>query len=164
MYSVTINLEKFAVAYEGEKLTVNDIPIQWDIQKLDDRTFHILKEHTSHAVELIQVDHKEKLLTLKFNNKTVEIRIRDRFDLLLDQLGIKDSDGAPLKDIKAPMPGLILDINVKVGDLIRKGDPVLVLEAMKMENTIKSPGDGEVKAVLVEKGAGVEKNQVLVQF
>ncbi|HSH65835.1 MAG TPA: acetyl-CoA carboxylase biotin carboxyl carrier protein subunit, partial [Bacteroidia bacterium] len=69
-----------------------------------------------------------------------------------------------INEIKAPMPGLVLDIRVNEGDSIQKGDAVIVLEAMKMENIIKSPVDGTIKKINVKKGLAVEKNQVLVQF
>ena len=62
------------------------------------------------------------------------------------------------------MPGLILDLKVKPGDEVKKGDIVLILEAMKMENIIKSPGDGLVKSVKVKLKDSVEKNQILIQF
>jgi len=69
-----------------------------------------------------------------------------------------------MKEIKAPMPGLILDIKVAPGDVVKKGDVLVILEAMKMENSIKSPGDGMVKIVRVGLKQSVEKNQVLIQF
>jgi biotin carboxyl carrier protein len=62
------------------------------------------------------------------------------------------------------MPGLIIDLKVKDGDQVKAGDPLLILEAMKMENIIKSPGDATVKSVKVRMGEGVEKNQVLIEF
>ncbi|MBK8500165.1 MAG: acetyl-CoA carboxylase biotin carboxyl carrier protein subunit [Flavobacteriales bacterium] len=67
-------------------------------------------------------------------------------------------------DLKAPMPGLVLNILVKPGDTVRKNDPVLVLEAMKMENVIKAPADAVVKAIAAEKGKPVEKGQLLISF
>jgi biotin carboxyl carrier protein len=79
-------------------------------------------------------------------------------------MGMNSSVSGILKEIKAPMPGLILDLKVAPGDLVKKGDVVLILEAMKMENSIKSPGDGIVKAVNVSLKQSVEKNQVLIQF
>ncbi len=69
-----------------------------------------------------------------------------------------------INEIKAPMPGLVLDIRVAEGDAVKKGDTILVLEAMKMENSIKSPTDGLVKKISVKKGLAVEKNQVLINF
>jgi len=90
--------------------------------------------------------------------------LKDRFDLLLEKIGMNSTGAGSLKEIKAPMPGLILDLKVAPGDLVKKGDVVLILEAMKMENSIKSPGDGLVKAVNVSLKQSVEKNQVLIQF
>jgi biotin carboxyl carrier protein len=79
-------------------------------------------------------------------------------------MGMAQTGTGNLKDIKAPMPGLILDVKVAPGDLVKKGDVVLILEAMKMENSIKSPGDGVVKDIKVALKQSVEKNQVLIQF
>jgi biotin carboxyl carrier protein len=62
------------------------------------------------------------------------------------------------------MPGLVLDVRVKEGDEVKKGDPLLVLEAMKMENILKSPAHAKIKKINVNKGQAVEKNQVLVSF
>jgi biotin carboxyl carrier protein len=79
-------------------------------------------------------------------------------------MGMNAAGSGILKEIKAPMPGLILDLKVAPGDVVKKGDVVLILEAMKMENSIKSPGDGVVKEVKVSLKQSVEKNQVLIQF
>jgi biotin carboxyl carrier protein len=62
------------------------------------------------------------------------------------------------------MPGLVVNILVAEGDTIAKGDALLVLEAMKMENIIKSPGEGVVKKININKGQAVEKNQVLIEI
>ncbi|MNR65826.1 2-oxoglutarate carboxylase large subunit [compost metagenome] len=69
-----------------------------------------------------------------------------------------------MKEIKAPMPGLVLNVMVQEGQEVGKGDNLLVLEAMKMENIIKSPDSGIVKKILITKGDKVEKNEVLIQF
>jgi biotin carboxyl carrier protein len=69
-----------------------------------------------------------------------------------------------VSEIKSPMPGLVLDILVKPGDVIKKGDQVLILEAMKMENILKSQTDATVKSVEIETGIAVEKGQVLIKF
>jgi len=69
-----------------------------------------------------------------------------------------------VNEVKAPMPGLLLNVMVKPGNQVFKGDNLLVLEAMKMENMIKSPTDGVVKSIEVEKSSAVDKNQVLIKF
>lgn len=64
--------------------------------------------------------------------------------------------------IKAPMPGTILDIKVQSGDKVTKGQVLMILEAMKMENEIMAPADGEIASVQVAKGASVNAGDVLV--
>lgn len=164
MYSVTVNKEKFAVEQVGDALSVNGTILDWDLQQIDEHTYHLLKGNVSYKLELVHIDIQEKTLAVKLNNKLAQVVIKDRFDLLLDKLGMNAASTKPVGNIKAPMPGLILEINVKAGDVIKKGDPVLILEAMKMENVLKSSGDGEIKEVLVGPGSSVEKNQVLIIF
>jgi biotin carboxyl carrier protein len=69
-----------------------------------------------------------------------------------------------INDIKAPMPGMVLSVLVSEGQEVKKGDSLIVLEAMKMENILKSPADGIIKKVVANKGTAVEKNQLLIQF
>ena len=69
-----------------------------------------------------------------------------------------------INDIKAPMPGLILDISVTVGQEVKEDEPLLILEAMKMENVFTSPRDGIIKSISVSKGDAVDKNDLLIEF
>ena len=85
-------------------------------------------------------------------------------DVLLEQMGIDMAAANVVNDLKAPMPGLVLEIPVSVGQEIKKGDQLIILEAMKMENVLKAVGDGVVKSIEVGKGDSVEKNQVLIKF
>ncbi|KEO75057.1 acetyl-CoA carboxylase biotin carboxyl carrier protein subunit [Anditalea andensis] len=164
MYSVVIDKNQYQVSREGDSYTINGTTLEWDIIKIKDRIYHIIIGDRSHTLELISSNEEEKTLNVKLDHKITTLIVKDRYDQLLEKLGMNLSAGNKVKDIKAPMPGLIFEIKVKVGDLVKKGDPVLVLEAMKMENILKSPGDGEVKEIKVSKGASVEKNQVLIQF
>lgn len=66
------------------------------------------------------------------------------------------------EQILSPMPGNILNVNVKVGDAVKKGQVLLILEAMKMENEIMAPRDGSVAQVVVSKGAVVDTGAALV--
>ncbi|MBL7811956.1 MAG: acetyl-CoA carboxylase biotin carboxyl carrier protein subunit [Bacteroidetes bacterium] len=79
-------------------------------------------------------------------------------------MGLDQLTKPKAQTIKAPMPGLVLDVCTEPGMEVKKGDKVLVLEAMKMENIIKAQGDGIVGKVLVEKGQAVDKNQLLIEF
>jgi biotin carboxyl carrier protein len=90
--------------------------------------------------------------------------VKDKFDELLEQLGMDASSSGKVSEIKAPMPGLVLDVMVAAGDEIKEDQPLLILEAMKMENVIKSPSDNTVKKVSINKGDSVEKNEILIEF
>jgi biotin carboxyl carrier protein len=164
MYSVSINNSVFEVEKSEDLLSVNGNILEWDLKKTGDRHYHLLYQNQSYNLELVSLDSNTKTIKLKLNNKPCEIKIRDKFDLLLEKLGMNNLQNNSAKEIKAPMPGLIFDIKVNEGDEVKKGDPVLILEAMKMENILKSPGDGIVKSVKIKKGQSVEKNQVLIQF
>jgi biotin carboxyl carrier protein len=164
MYSVNIKNSVFQVEKSKEKILVDGDIMDWNLSQISERHFNILYKGHSLNLEVVSVDSETKTVKLKLNNKPCEIQIKDKFDLLLEKLGMNNIHQKAAKEIKAPMPGLIFDIQVKIGDEVKKGDPVLILEAMKMENILKSPGDGIVKTIKIKKGDSVEKNQVLIQF
>ncbi|MGM0944810.1 MAG: acetyl-CoA carboxylase biotin carboxyl carrier protein subunit [Bacteroidota bacterium] len=164
MFSATLNNKTFSVEKTDKSLKVNDQILDWDIQWISDRKIHLIKDGCSLDAELVGIDKTEKKLQIKLNNKISEIQLKDRFDRLLEELGMTDLNQSNIQDIKAPMPGLILDLKVAPGDEVKKGDVVLILEAMKMENIIKAPGDGVVKEVKVSLKQSVEKNQVMITF
>lgn len=165
MYKAQVNGgEALAVEMEKDGLLVGGNLLDWDIVKLRDGYYHIVYKDQSYTAELVRFDKEEKLFVFTIGGHTLEVKVQDRFDLLLDKLGMADLAAATVSDIKAPMPGLILELMVAPGDTVAKGDPVLILEAMKMENVLKAPGDGTVQSIAVGKGDSVEKNQVLIQF
>jgi biotin carboxyl carrier protein len=164
MYSVSIKNSVFEVEKSKETVAVNGNILDWDISEIRTGHYHVLHNNQSFNLELVSLDAETKTVKLKLNNKLCEVTIKDKFDLLLEKLGMNNLKSQTAKEIKAPMPGLIFDIKVKEGDEVKKGDAVLILEAMKMENILKSPGDGTVKAIKIKKGQSVEKNQVLIQF
>ena len=156
---------QFEITFENKNMgTLNGKPFEWDIVEEKPGRFHILKNNKSYTAEIVSADIAEKKCTIKVNGNNYSFELKDRFDELLKNLGMDKLVGASVKEIKAPMPGLVLNILVKVGDSVKKGDAILVLEAMKMENNIKSQTDGTVKKIAVEKGNAVEKNQVMVLF
>jgi biotin carboxyl carrier protein len=79
-------------------------------------------------------------------------------------LGLSSLNAAKVSEVKAPMPGMVLKVFVTEGMEIKKGDNLFVLEAMKMENIIKSPADVTVKTIKIKPGDKVEKGQVLLMF
>lgn len=126
-------------------------------------TMHLLYNNRSYNVELLEYRQDEKVAVVKVNNSRYEVKLKDETDDLLERLGIGNKSNK-VQVVKAPMPGKVLDILVKEGDAINKGDSLLVLEAMKMENIIKAPEAAVVKKVHIAKGKAVEKNQPLIEM
>jgi len=150
---------------EGDKLILNGSPLNWDLAELAyQKSYHIIRENKSYSVEVLKFDKEQKILSLRVNDKELQVLIQDTRDLMLEKLGVSNKRSETLNDIKAPMPGKVLEIKVKEGQTIEKGEPVLILEAMKMENLIKSPGAGVVKSIQIKEGQSVEKNQVLIRL
>lgn len=135
-----------------------------DIQKTSGNKYHILRDQHSFNAELLKSDFNNKTYSVKINSKVYEVSIFNELDLLIEEMGLSLGAASVVNDIKAPMPGMILDVNIKEGDEVKEGDYLLVLEAMKMENTLTAPRDGIVKSVSVQKGETVEKNQLLIEM
>jgi len=165
MYNAKVNQSKdLNVVLSEEQYTINDQVIDWDIINLGNDRFHIIYKSNSYQAELIEANLEEKSFLFYINGQKQEVVVKDKFDLLLEKMGLDDLKSNKMNDIKAPMPGLILSINIKEGDEVQKGDAIMILEAMKMENVLKSPGEGIVKSIAVKQGDSVEKNQVLINF
>jgi biotin carboxyl carrier protein len=160
----TAHGKTWQVDIQKDTLLVDNLPFSWDLVPLEPNRFHIIQNHQSYTAELVKADYKAKTFTIKINGVTHELALQDRFDLLLEKMGMSQVHSKKVNEVKAPMPGLILDIKVTVGQEVKKGDPIIILEAMKMENILKSPADGVVKAVRVTLRQNVEKNQVLLEF
>ena len=164
MIQASVNDQVFEVNLEGNLLKVNDQVYSMDIVQLGKGNFHVLCETRGYRIQVMKTEKKTKSIELKINGEYYRVQLKDKFDLLLEKMGIEESEAGGLNALMAPMPGLVVEIKVKVGDQVKKGDPLLILEAMKMENILKSNGDGQVKGIQVNRGDNVEKNQVLIEF
>jgi len=164
MRKATVNNKVFEIDSDESGWLVNGEPHTWDLVQLADGYYHILYKNKSYRAELIKNDVETKTITLKINSRNYSVNLKDKFDLLLEKMGMTNTASSKVNSIKAPMPGLIIDLKIKAGDTVKPGDALLILEAMKMENILKSPGEGVVKNVKVKKGDSVEKGQVLIEF
>ncbi|MEN9448726.1 MAG: hypothetical protein RJA25_2016 [Bacteroidota bacterium] len=152
-----IELDNQQIKIDGKETTI-------DLVKLLDNKFHILENHKSYNLEIIHADYNLKRFSIKVNNNIYDLNLQNELDALLDKMGMSAAADDKMDSVKAPMPGLVLDILVEPGQAVNKGDNLLILEAMKMENIIKASGTGIVKSIQVKKKDAVEKNQLLIEM
>jgi biotin carboxyl carrier protein len=165
MYKATVNGTKnLEVSFEGDAMLLDGQPIRANKSQLSELRSHWLLNDRSMNVEVVSADVVKKEFSVKVNNKLYTVQLKDRFDELLKSLGMESVGQKKMSEIKAPMPGMVLNILVHVGDAVEKDTPLLILEAMKMENVIKSAAPGVVKKVNALKGVAVEKGAVLIEF
>ena len=164
MYQTKVNGKSLELVKSDESILINGELFQWDVVKISQGYFHILHKNKSYRAEVVKADHVAKTFHLKINNKLQIVEVKDKFDLLLEKMGMVNGASAKINNVKAPMPGLVIDMKVKAGDVVKAGDPLLILEAMKMENILKAAAEAIVKNVKVKKGDSVEKGQVLIEF
>lgn len=155
------------------KANINDQSLDFTQEQIDQLDmiydtntgqYHVLKEGKSHKAQLSHNSNNPKEITILLNGTTHTVNIKDTVDQMVDDMGLSVVEDATAGDVMAPMPGLILDIMVNAGDTVSKGDSLLILEAMKMENVIKAEADGIVKSVALSKGETVEKNQLIIEM
>jgi len=135
-----------------------------DLVSNGELTYHLLNKNKSFQVDVIQADFNKKEYIISLNSKTYNLKISDALDIMIEEMGYSFNGSKKLNAIHAPMPGIIIDLEVKQGDKVKEGDSILILEAMKMENSIKCPKDGIIKSVHTQKGDAVEKGKLLIEL
>jgi biotin carboxyl carrier protein len=165
MHKIKVNDRfDYSVEQKDGKLIIDNHEANADIRQLGSSVYHIISDLKSYNAEVVSFDKATKTAAIKVNGSIYNVTAKDQYDLLLDKLGLSDLNNAKVSEVKAPMPGLVLKVFVKEGAEVKKGENLFVLEAMKMENIIKSPADVTVKTVKIKPGDKVEKGQVLIGF
>ncbi len=131
---------------------------------ISENKFHIIKDNKAYKTEIMQSDFQKKTYTICINGNSYVIKIKDALDGLIKELGLGLDKKNKDTHIMAPMPGLILEVRVEHGQTVKEGDPLLVLEAMKMENIILAPNEGIIHSIQVKKGDAVDKRQLLIEM
>ena len=147
---------------EAEEVRVNSIWHKADLAQLGPKSFHLLLDGKGFKIEVISADPKEPII--KINGRVYNPIVKSETYILLEKLGMNTKTKKEIKELKAPMPGLILEYRVQVGEEVSEGQPLIVLEAMKMENILKSPSSGVVKNLGPEIGTAIDKNAILITF
>ena len=156
LYKIKVNEFKFS-------FTAKQIAAA-DLVKKSLTEFNLINSHHSVNAKLVEADMAAKKITIEVEGENFVVEIKDELDQVLEQMGFGLATNKQVKEIKAPMPGLVLQIAVSDGQEVNEGDKIIILGAMKMENSIIIQNNATIKRIAVVAGQAVEKGQVLVEL
>lgn len=156
-FKVSVN-ETYEFSFSEEDL------VSLDVLHTSESEYHVLKEGRPFDVEVVSNFFHNRTYKIKVKNETYEVAIKNELDQQIAEMGFSLGSTKNISNIIAPMPGLILDIHVREGEMVAEDSPLLILEAMKMENIITSPREGVIKNITVKKGDAVDKKQLLISY
>lgn len=158
------NRQNYLVSIEKRKIDLSEERIkQEDIHRISSDGYHILRDGLSIQAKVIDINQRTGVVILEHNNSIYRFQVETTLDHLVNSIQKSSSLKNQELVIKSNMPGLILDVLVNEGDTISEGQPVLIIEAMKMENVVKSKFDGLIKSIHCSKGEAIDKNQLLIE-
>lgn len=154
--------ENDTVVLDGSAAEVNGKRYQYDFKFINDNVLVLRIYNENFFIEVS--DNGDEDLELRIKDELIKLRCRSELDVLLESMTNGDAGKRIKKEIHSPMPGIIKKLNVSEGQSVMKGDVLLVLEAMKMENEIRAASDGVIKKIKVSQMNTVEKNELLLEF
>lgn len=160
-----IHTSSLVVEIEGKRFSLS--PEEWenlDCIQIDSHTYHLLENGVSHTITVISADSANRRYTLKIDGQIKEVSTIDSLDLLIEKMGLNSAQAKKQSQLNAPMPGLVTGIKISEGQEVEKGTPLLILEAMKMENVIVAPHHAVISSIKVSVGQAVEKGALLLEF
>ncbi|AVI50461.1 acetyl-CoA carboxylase biotin carboxyl carrier protein subunit [Pukyongia salina] len=137
---------------------------QLDVISVNEDTYHVIQDKRSTTVTITSADLTHKIYNIRVGNNSYRVVLLDEVDQLIRKMGFSIGQSKLVNSLEAPMPGLILDVQVGAGEAVKEGDTLLILSAMKMENSILSPRDGVIRTVHVAKNDAIDKGQLLIEF
>jgi biotin carboxyl carrier protein len=154
-------MSKSTYIIDGEEIkSRGEAKLNWE----NDKFFTIDFMGQSYNGEIVETNLADRKLVVKVNHRQFEITKKHPLDDLIKELGLDKKKVRRLNQLVSPMPGRVIGFSVAVGDHVTIDTPLLTLEAMKMENVIKSEGEGIVKSLTAKPEEVVDKGQVLIDF
>ena len=160
-YIVSVNGNRTNIKVtNGNELFVDDVRYNYEIIQLNEHTY--IFNFYNRVYELAVDKNNSELFSIILSDRQFDVTVRT----ILQEKAIRLLENSVAvhhqhRDIKAPMPGLILKVRKNAGDKVEQGESIMILEAMKMENDLKSPVSGTIEKVFVKEGSAVEKGIVL---
>lgn len=161
-FQITINDLQYNVERKDDAILVNGERREVSFERISANRYSLLIDNRSHTILVAGED--DHLLKLLGRDVSVEARVKTEKELLLERFGLQSAAEEGDREIRAPMPGLVLRIPVEVGQTVNEGDAIIVIEAMKMENELRATGAGSVGKLHVAPGDAVTKNQLLMEI
>lgn len=159
-YIVSINKKKNKVEFvDGTRLIFNGEELNFELFESVNNKY--LLRIDKKIFNFTCVSNSNDEITLYSNNKKFDVIVRSVLQEKAAELLSRKSAEHQHTDVKAPMPGMILKIKKQIGDLVDPGEAVIVLEAMKMENEIRTVTRGRIKNIFIKEGTAVEKGTIL---
>ncbi|MEX1063394.1 MAG: biotin/lipoyl-containing protein [Balneolaceae bacterium] len=153
-------LVSFNETFTGASVDGRFHEVSWTGQKNGRRLLRV----GNRLFKVGNVEKDGRQLTFTLNGSRHRAEVKNEQDLLLEKLGFREDEMSSAGKVQAPMPGKILEIPVNENEEIEQGQPVVILEAMKMENELKAPASGRISVIHVHRGDSVEKNQPLLEI
>lgn len=158
-------MSEFTVHIEDESFELSKSSIQsLDLHQITSTHFHVLQSNQAFNIQVHEMNALAKTAIISVNGNRYNVQIDDYYDRMVEKMGFLANTAQKVSSIKAPMPGLIIEVMVKPGDEIEEGTPLLVLSAMKMENVLLAEGEGVIKSVAVKKDDAVDKGQLIIEM
>ena len=160
-FIVTIDEEKFIInTADPKRVKVGDKEYDLDISQLSEHTYSLKLGNEIFHITSTKLENSKYsfLVDGHYFESTVRTKLEEETENILKS-NLNSNDEIK---IKSPMPGMILRVNKNNGDKVIKGESLILLEAMKMENELKAPDDGVISQIFIEPGKSVEKNQILL--
>lgn len=159
------NTSSITVEIDGQRFLW--MPEEWkdlDCIATSENEFHVIENGKSHWITVMEFDFHTRSCLLKVDGEIKKVKFLRELDLMIERMGLNAVKANTLKNLPSPMPGLVTAIKTKPGQAVEKGTPLLILEAMKMENVIVAPHPAVIKEIRVKSGQAVEKGAILIEF
>lgn len=164
IYKAIIQDTTFEIDLQSKQTLIDGKPADIKLCHTAGNSYTFSFQGNERVADVVKIDPITKQVTLRIAGKKYALQVKEPVDLQLEKLGINTLAPKKINQLKAPMPGLVLKILVSEGDQVNTGDPLMVLEAMKMENVFKATAPATIKAIRVEAKQAVEKGQELIAF
>lgn len=166
---------KYVAHIEGQVFTLDLHEANGDVEAVvDGRSSAVRLEKINNGSTLcaliggrsveVDISRDGSAYVIHYRGNTYRCAVDDKNSADLKQLMNHTSERIEQKELRSPMPGLVVAVAVSPGQRVEAGDALLILEAMKMENEIRSPFSAVIKAVKIKVGQAVELNQLLIVF